>query len=86
MLAYSAAVTLILAYVGVSGATSGVLLWPAVVLHAILTALLARAGNARQGDENTDETSAPPGVASPPDDRRTTRVTEMPTNHQRNSP
>ena len=43
MLIYSAAVTLYLAYVGFAGGLSGVLLWPAVVLHAILTALLTRA-------------------------------------------
>ena len=43
MLIYSAAVTLFLAYVGVAGGFSGPLLWPAVGLHAILTALLARA-------------------------------------------
>jgi hypothetical protein len=42
MLAYSAAVTLYLAYVGLAGGVAGVLLWPAVVLHAILTALLAK--------------------------------------------
>ena len=36
MLIYSAAVTLFLAYVGLTGG-GGVLLWPAVVLHAILT-------------------------------------------------
>jgi hypothetical protein len=41
MLAYSAAVTLYLAYVGFAGGLTGVLLWPAVVVHAILTALLA---------------------------------------------
>jgi hypothetical protein len=40
MLTYSAAVTLYLAYVGFVGGLSGVLLWPAVVLHAILTTLL----------------------------------------------
>jgi hypothetical protein len=40
MLAYSAAVTLYLAYLGVAGGLTGVFLWPAVVLHAILTALL----------------------------------------------
>ena len=40
MLTYSAAVTLYLAYVGFAGGLSGVLLWPAVVLHVILTALL----------------------------------------------
>ena len=43
MLTYSAAVTLYLAYVGLAGGLIGILLWPAVVLHAILTALLARA-------------------------------------------
>jgi hypothetical protein len=42
MLIYSAAVTLYLAYVGLSGGSSGMLLWPAVVLHVILTALLTR--------------------------------------------
>ena len=41
MLTYSAAVTLYLAYVGFAGGLTGVLLWPAVVLHVILTALLA---------------------------------------------
>ena len=42
MLVYSAAITLYLAYAGLAGAAKGVLLWPVVVLHAILTALLAR--------------------------------------------
>lgn len=41
MLFYGAAVTAYLAYVGFAGG-GGVLLWPAVVLHAVLTALLAR--------------------------------------------
>jgi hypothetical protein len=43
MLTYSAAVTLYLAYVGFAGGLSGILLWPAVILHLILTALLTRA-------------------------------------------
>jgi hypothetical protein len=43
MLTYSAAVTLYLAYVGLAGGLTGILLWPAVVLHVILTALLTRA-------------------------------------------
>jgi hypothetical protein len=43
MLTYSAAVTLYLAYVGLVGGLTGILLWPAVVLHVILTALLTRA-------------------------------------------
>jgi hypothetical protein len=43
MLTYSGVVTLYLAYVGLAGGFTGVLLWPAVVLHAMLTVLLARA-------------------------------------------
>ena len=43
LLTYSATVTLYLAYVGFEGSLSGKLLWPAVVLHAVLTALLIRA-------------------------------------------
>ena len=43
MLIYSAAVTFYLAYLGFAGGLSGILLWPAVVLHAILTTLLTRA-------------------------------------------
>jgi hypothetical protein len=43
MLTYSAAVTLYLAYLGFAGGLSGILLWPVVVLHLILTALLTRA-------------------------------------------
>lgn len=41
MVTYGAAVTLYLSYVGLAGDSTGVLLWPAVILHAILTALLA---------------------------------------------
>ena len=48
MLIYSAAVMVFLAYVGLTGG-GGVLLWPAVVLHAILTALLAWAS--KSGNE-----------------------------------
>ena len=43
MLTYGAAVTLLSAYVGFAGGSTGILLWPAVVLHVILTALLIRA-------------------------------------------
>jgi len=43
MLTYSAAATLYLAYVGFAGGLAGILLWPAVVLHLVLTAFLARA-------------------------------------------
>ncbi len=42
MLSYSATVTLYLAYIGWVGGFTGVLLWPAVVMHVILTALLVR--------------------------------------------
>jgi len=43
MLTYDVLVTLYLAYLGVSGEWVGLLLWPAVVLHVILTVLLVRA-------------------------------------------
>ncbi len=43
MLIYSAAVALYLAYVGFARGLTGILLWPAVVLHVILTVLLTRA-------------------------------------------
>jgi len=35
-------VTLYLAYLGLAAGLSGPLLWPAVILHLLLTALLAR--------------------------------------------
>ena len=43
MLIYSVVVALYLAYVGFAGGFTGILLWPAVILHVILTALLTRA-------------------------------------------
>ena len=43
MLIYSGAVTLYLAYLGFAGDFSGVVLWPAVTLHAVLSILLGRA-------------------------------------------
>jgi hypothetical protein len=43
MLIYSALVTLYLAYFGLFGGLAGVLLWPAVALHLVLAALLAKA-------------------------------------------
>ncbi|WP_408581435.1 hypothetical protein [Bradyrhizobium barranii] len=45
MLIYNGAITLYLAYLGFAGGLSGVLLWPAVVLHLILTTLLMRGGS-----------------------------------------
>jgi hypothetical protein len=42
MLTYSALVTLYLTYLGIIGKWLGPLLWPVVVLHGILTVLLAR--------------------------------------------
>jgi hypothetical protein len=50
MLTYSASVTLYLAYLGLAGGSTGVMLWPAVVLHVILTGLLARDVSRRQRD------------------------------------
>jgi hypothetical protein len=43
MLTYSAGVTIYLAWVGLAGGSTGILLWPVVVLHLILTTLLMRA-------------------------------------------
>jgi len=42
MLTYSALITLYLAYLGFADGLTGVLLWPLVALHLILTALLTR--------------------------------------------
>ena len=42
MVTYSVVVTLYLVYVGFAGGVTGILLWPAVVLHVILAALLIR--------------------------------------------
>ena len=42
MLIYSVAVMLYLAYLGFAGGSTGVLLWPAVILHVTLAALLTR--------------------------------------------
>jgi hypothetical protein len=43
MLTYSSAVTVYLAYLGFAGGLAGVLLWPAVALHLVLSLLLSRA-------------------------------------------
>jgi hypothetical protein len=50
MLIYSAGVTLYLAYLGLAGGLTAILLWPAVALHLILTALLAREVAQMPGD------------------------------------
>ena len=42
MLIYSAVVALYLAYLGFAGGLAGVLLWPAVALHVVLSILLGR--------------------------------------------
>ena len=43
MLSYSLLATLYLGYLGITGEWVGKLLWPAVVVHAVLTMLLIRA-------------------------------------------
>jgi hypothetical protein len=43
LLIYNAAVALYFAYVGVAVGLAGTLLWPAFVLHLVVTALLVRA-------------------------------------------
>ncbi len=42
MLTYSALVALYLAYLGLAAGLTGILLWPAVILHVILSVLLGR--------------------------------------------
>jgi len=42
MLIYSAMVTLYLAYLGLVGGLTGIFLWPAVALHAILSVFIGR--------------------------------------------
>ena len=42
MLCYSLLATLYLAYLGIGGERVGILLWPAVAVHAVLTILLGR--------------------------------------------
>ena len=49
MLIYGMLVTLYLAYLGFADGFSGLLLWPAVILHAILTALLIREAQLQRG-------------------------------------
>ena len=49
MAIYSGAVGVYLAYWGVAGGSRGLLLWPAVVLHLILAALLVRAWITEEG-------------------------------------
>jgi hypothetical protein len=41
MLLYTAVVAVYLAYLSIAGGLTGILLWPAVVVHVILAALLA---------------------------------------------
>ena len=43
MVIYSTVVTVYLAYLGLAGGFTGVLLWPAVALHFVLSILLGRA-------------------------------------------
>ena len=43
MLTYSALVTLFLAWVGYAGGFAGILLWPAVLVHLVLSLLVGRA-------------------------------------------
>jgi hypothetical protein len=49
LLTYNFLATLYLGYLGIAGTSVGSFLWPAVVLHALLTLLLARAWLAAVG-------------------------------------
>ena len=61
MFTYSAAVTLYLAYVGFAGSLTGILLWPAIALHAILTVLLTRESEVARGQAVSTEAGCRPG-------------------------
>ena len=50
MVTYSVLAMLYLTHIGVRGESVGLLLWPAVVVHAVLTLLLARAWFKPPGD------------------------------------
>ena len=56
MLTYSVSATAYLACLGIRGEWVGPLLWPAVVVHAILTVLLARAWFQSQKNEPIQRT------------------------------
>jgi hypothetical protein len=58
MLTYGSAVALYLAYRGLTGVSSGILLWPAVVVHLALTALLIR-GRAGGREAKADGSGSP---------------------------
>jgi hypothetical protein len=62
MLTYGAAVTLYITWLGFAGVYVGPLLWPAVVLHAILTILLARDSfrSQKHGSGNDQASGAKP--------------------------
>ena len=53
MLSYNLLITLFLVHLAVVGETVGPLLWPVVVLHAVLTLFLARAWRKDKKHEET---------------------------------
>jgi hypothetical protein len=55
MLTYGALVTAYFVYLVLAGKWNGPLLWPAVVLHAVLTLLLARGWFADLHSQNSNE-------------------------------
>jgi hypothetical protein len=55
LLTYNLLATFYLAYLGIGGRLVGTLLWPAVVIHAVLTLLLARASLAPVGMERVKQ-------------------------------
>jgi hypothetical protein len=59
LLAYNALVGIYLAWLGFEGVFVGPLLWPAVILHAVVTALIAIAW--RQGEPGDLPSSRPAG-------------------------
>jgi hypothetical protein len=56
ILTYSTVVALYLAYLGFAGGLTGILLWPAVGLHVVLSALLTYYANALRLHRSPDDT------------------------------
>ena len=60
MLIYNTSIMLYLAYLGVAGGLGGILLWPAIAIHAVLALRFAYAwSNDHQPKPRNNETSKP---------------------------
>lgn len=58
LIAYNVLATIYLTYLGAGGLYVGILLWPAVALHAVLSVLLVYASIAQAGPDGSDPDGA----------------------------